>query len=115
MKITTWAVSAGATVLTAVFLMTGATVAAAVPAVDPQPSVTCEIGNVWSRLPADLRADIRELKDLEPGEGRAEAARLIRDGALDGTYGAGVQKRAERVKEHGVRSLARPWVLNNCG
>ena len=113
MNKSTWVAAAGATALTAALVLTGATAASAAP-VDNPPTVTCELGNVWSRLPAELRADIRQLRDLEPGEARAEAAKQIRDDVLAGDYGDGVQKRAEQVKEHGLRSVAKLWFLNNC-
>ena len=85
------------------------------PVADPAPTVTCTLGSVWSRLPADLRSDLKELRDLEPGQERADAARLIRDDALAGDYGPGVQKRAEAIQEHGVGTTVKLWLLNNCG
>ena len=87
---------------------------AAEPVTDSAPSVTCTLGSVWSRLPADLRTDLKELRDLEPGSERTDAAKAIRDDALAGEYGPGVQKRAEAIQEHGVGATVKLWLLNNC-
>ncbi|WP_210593474.1 hypothetical protein [Streptomyces sp. GESEQ-35] len=45
------------------------------------------------RLPSELRADLRELRTLEPEQRRAAAARIWQD-ALAGDYGARVRIRA---------------------
>ena len=88
-----------ATTLTATALLgLGAAAAAAQPAGDTATS-DCRFGEhlvaLWLDLPENLRTDLRELRDLEPGE-RAPFAREIRQGALDGEYGQGVQDRVER-------------------
>ena len=62
-------------------------------------------GAVWSRLPADLRADLTAVRELPEGE-RAEALRAIRRDALDGDYGDRVQRFAERRDER-VRAVRR--------
>jgi hypothetical protein len=48
-------------------------------------------------LPADLKADLREARDLS-GEDQAAALRGIRDGALGGEYGDRVQQVATSVQ-----------------
>ncbi len=88
-----------ATTLTATALLgLGAAAAAAQPAGDTATS-DCRFGEhlvaLWLDLPENLRTDLRELRDLKPGE-RAPFAREIRQGALDGEYGQGVQDRVER-------------------
>lgn len=108
MKLSTWAASAGAVVLTLGLLTTGSIAASAAP-VSTSTSSDCQFGehllHVWLALPADLRGDLAALKDLEPGE-RGDAARDIRDGALDGQYGPGVQHRAERVRDRRVAVIS---------
>lgn len=100
-----------AAVLTTAMLATGsiAASAASLPTDDTTPTSECQFGDellhVWLHLPADLRGDLKALKDLEPGE-RGDAARDIRDGALDGEYGPGVQNRAERVRDRRVAIIA---------
>lgn len=88
--------------LSTVLLAGGATTATAA---EP----TCELGEhivaVWLRLPADLRSDLIDLRQFEPGE-RGDAARDIRGGALDGEYGPGVQDRAERVQQRRIHVIA---------
>lgn len=97
-----------AAVLTTAMLATGSIAASAAPT-DDTTSSECQFGDellhVWLHLPADLRGDLKALKDLEPGE-RGDAARDIRDGALDGEYGPGVQNRAERVRDRRVAVIA---------
>lgn len=70
---------------------------------DDGPRVPC--GAVWSRLPQDLRDDLNAVRDLPAGE-RADALRTIRRDALDGDYGPGVQRVAERRDER-VRAVRR--------
>jgi len=53
---------------------------------------------VRSKLPADLRADLRRARDLPTDERRA-ALKGIRTDALGGVYGERVQKFAEHRKE----------------
>lgn len=59
----------------------------------------------WQRLPADLQADLRELRTT-PADERKAAVEKIRKSALDGEYGAKVQQFAERLQEH--REACRP-------
>ena len=114
MKKSTWIAAAGATALAATFMLTGPAAASATTITDAAPSRSCEIGNVWSRLPEELRVDLRHLRDLEPGEARVEEVNRIREGMLAGEYGAEVQKRAEQVKEHGLRPMVKLWLIHNC-
>ena len=69
----------------------------------------CHFGSllvgVWLHLPADLRSDLRDLKDQEPGD-RAQAAREIRKAAKSGAYGPGVQDRANRMQDRRAQALA---------
>jgi len=66
----------------------------------PTSSGDCSFGqhlvDLWKDLPANLQSDLKNLRSLPQGE-RAGAAKDIRQGALDGKYGAGVQRHAERV------------------
>jgi|GEM_PF-1304050 len=93
-----------ASVALASTLLVGAGVSAA-SAATPSPAPTsssskCTFGEhlveLWKDLPANLQSDLKNLKSL-PQDKRAQAAKDIRQGALDGKYGAGVQRRAERV------------------
>lgn len=54
----------------------------------------------WLRthLPAELKQDLRAALRLPAGE-RHDALVEVRDHALDGDYGAGVQRAAERLQE----------------
>ena len=59
---------------------------------------------LWDRLPADLRADLRELRET-PVEERRAAFEELRESALAGDYGPKVQQFAERRQER--RELCR--------
>lgn len=101
MKHHTIGVTLGAAALTAAMLATGSLAANAdTPAPAPTKSSECNVGQhlveLWKDLPANLQTDLKNLKSL-PQDQRAGAAKDIRQGALDGKYGPGVQKRAERV------------------
>ena len=92
----------GATALTAALVLGGATAAtASEPAPEPTASSECSFGahllHAWLRLPADLRGDLRAIRDL-PREERQSALRDVREGALGGDYGTGVQEKAEALK-----------------
>jgi hypothetical protein len=104
MKLHTIGVTLGAAVLTTAML-TGGALAASADSPAPTSSSQCEFGQhlveVWTALPANLQADLKNLKNLPQGE-RAAAAKEIRQGALDGKYGPGVQKRAERVQGRAI-------------
>jgi hypothetical protein len=112
MKIRT-RIALGTTLTAAAVLGLGATTATAAP-LGSAPASTeaasevedCHFGEhlvrLWLALPTELRADLRELKDLEPGE-RGPLARDIRDDAMEGEYGPGVQGRVERVHERRIR------------
>lgn len=97
------------TVITAALLTTG-TVAASASTTDTAPPATseCQFGehllHAWLRLPADLRSDLKALKDLEPGE-RADAAREIRGDALKGEYGERVQLGAEKLRDRRIVAI----------
>lgn len=91
-------------------LTTGSLFAGAAPSsdqagdsVDDGPRVPC--GAVWSRLPDDLRDDLTAVRDFPQGE-RRDALREIRRDALDGDYGAKVQRFAERRHQR-VRAVRR--------
>lgn len=98
--------------VTALMLGGGAIAATAAPAEDAPPtaSAQCQFGeellHAWLWLPADLRGDLKSLRHLEPGEERHDAARDIRDRALDGEYGDAVQDRAERVRDRRLAAIA---------
>lgn len=100
-----WTITGAAALSTA--LIAGGSIAASASPV-PE-NADCQFGEhlvaAWLRLPADLRADLADLKALEPGT-RGEAARDIRDGALAGEYGPGVQDRAERVQQRRIHVIA---------
>lgn len=89
--------------LTTGSLFAGATPQAADDASDDGLRVPC--GAVWSRLPADLRADLTAARELPEGE-RLAALRAIRRDALDGDYGDRVQQFAERRGQR-VRAVRR--------
>lgn len=104
-------VALGATLTAAAVFGLGATAATAAPVgTDGTSEVEgCSFGEhmvrLWMALPADLQSDLKDLKELEPGE-RGPLAREIRDGALGGEYGPGVQGRAERAQERRIRVWA---------
>lgn len=70
---------------------------------DDGPRIPC--GAVWSQLPEDLQADLKAVRALPVGE-RPAALREIRRDALDGDYGARVQRFAERRDER-IRAIRR--------
>lgn len=105
MTFRTWALSSGAAVLTAALLSTGSIAASASPTPSPSPSASeCSFAQhlvyIWTHLPANFRADLKHLRSLEPGQERRDAAKQIRQNALNGVYGAEIQKRAEARKDH---------------
>jgi len=105
MKLHTWAVTAGAAVLTTAMLATGSIAASAdTTTVSTGSTGQCRIGEHLVRgslkLPADLRRDLKNLRAETPGPERRQQAKDIRDGALDGTYGSTVQSRAQHGKEN---------------
>lgn len=87
----------------------GATAANAAP-VDSAPASDCTFGEqlvrVWMHLPADLQADLKDLKAATPGADRQQQAKDIRDGALGGEYGPGVQEKAQKLQDIRVRVYA---------
>lgn len=82
-------------------LLLGAGVGAASADAPAPASSDCTFGqhlvDLWKDLPASLQSDLKDLRALPQGE-RAQAAKDIRQGALDGKYGPGVQRHAERVQ-----------------
>lgn len=96
-----------ATAVTAALLSTGAVAATAAPVA---PSAECQFGehllHAWLRLPADLRGDLSSLRGLDPAD-RRDGAKEIRDGALSGEYGPGVQAGAEKVRNHRLAVISR--------
>ena len=103
--------AAVATTLSAVMLL-GGTVAATAAEPTSEPTTTtdeCSFGqhllHAWLRLPADLRGDLSAIRDL-PIDERPGAVRDIRQEALEGGYGEGVQAGAERIKERRLAAWA---------
>lgn len=102
--------AAFATTLSAAMLLGGTAAAtAAEPAPEPTTSDECSFGqhllHAWLRLPAELRGDLSAIREL-PAEERPEALREIREDALEGAYGEGVQAGAERIKERRLGAWA---------
>ncbi len=97
------------TVVTAALLSTGAVAASAAPTSSTDASSDCQFGehllHAWLRLPADLRGDLSSLRDLDPADRKA-AAKEVRDGALSGEYGPGVQAGAEKLRVHRLSVLS---------
>ena len=73
---------------------------------DEVESWTERIGGLISSLPQDLRQDIQRVFGQEPEEARADI-RQIMEGAVDGEYGADVEKWADRL-----RNTAQRWDLS---
>ena len=107
--------------VTAAVLSTGTmwTVPIAPDGADPGLLIPC--GAVWNKLPEELQADLKELRDLPPQE-RPAAAKEIRADALAGEYGKAVQRWSERRDERRAwvrarmprelkRDLAQAWQL----
>ncbi len=119
MKFHTLGVTLGAAVLTGAMLTGGALAASAdTPAPAPTSSTQCGLGHqlieLWKALPADLQSDIKALRALPKGQQRAEAAKDIRQGALNGKYGADVQKNAEALHGRAFRAYGdMPAALRN--
>lgn len=84
-------------------LSTSSLFAGAAPSTDDGPRIPC--GAVWSQLPEDLQADLKAVRAL-PADQRPAALREIRRDALDGDYGARVQRFAER-RDDRVRAIRR--------
>ena len=108
--LSTLTTAVGTTALTAALLLGGATTAtASEPTPEPTVSTECSFGehllNAWLRLPADLRGDLQEVRALPRGE-RQDALREVRDGAVNGEYGAGVQEKAEALKARRLEGWA---------
>jgi hypothetical protein len=108
---TTLTKAAVATTLGAVMLL-GGTVAATAAEPTSEPTTTadeCSFGqhllHAWLRLPADLRGDLSAIRDL-PADERPEAVREIREDALEGRYGEGVEAGAQRIKERRLAAWA---------
>lgn len=105
MKRRTLATWAGAAVLTTALVAGGAIAASATPvATDGKTAASqCSASHVLVSLlravPANLHTDLKALRAMPKGTERTDAAKAIRQKALDGTYGADVQARAE--KTHG--------------
>lgn len=97
-------------VVTITLLSTGAAAASAAPVPAPAPSADCQFGehllHVWLRLPTDLRGDLKGLRELDPAD-RGSAAKGIRDGAVGGDYGPGVEAAALHVRNHRLAVIER--------
>lgn len=107
MKLGTWAATAALT--TALVIVPTAAFAAPVdgPASPGGSSSECNFGqrlaHAWRQLPAELQADLKELRGLDPSD-RRDAAIEMRERALDGGYGPEVQERTELRRDR--RALA---------
>ena len=77
----------------------------AAPTTSTDDGLQVPCGAVWSQLPEDLQADLKAVRALPVGE-KPEALRAIRRDALDGDYGARVQRFAERRDER-IRAIRR--------
>lgn len=99
-RILRWTAIAGATAIAATGLLVAPIAASASTPADA--SAECRLGPylvaVWDKLPEELQTDLQALRDLPEGE-RRDAARDIKEGALDGEYGEAVQDRAQRVRD----------------
>lgn len=84
-------------------LTTSSLFAGLAPSTDDGPRIPC--GAVWAQLPADLQSDLQTVRGLPDGE-KAAALREIRRDALDGGYGARVQRFAERRNDR-LRAIRR--------
>lgn len=107
MKITTrWATGVAVGAGLALALGTGGLAASADPAAAlvSASSSSCSFGahfvSTWREVPTNLRADRKSAKALKPGSERREALKKIQAKSLDGSYGAGVEARAEWRKDH---------------
>lgn len=105
MKLATWAATAALT--TALVVAPTAAFAAPAPSTAADSASDCNFGQrvveVWRQLPVELQADLKALRGLDPSE-RRDAAIAIREKAIDGGYGPGVQERMEFLKDR--RALA---------
>lgn len=96
----------GGTAAAAIALTVGGLVlvpsAASAASATPDDTASCAVPwgvvALWQRVPEELRQDLSELRTLPEGE-RAEAARQIREDALEGGYGEAVQNGAERLRD----------------
>jgi len=104
-----------ATVVTAAMLATGTIAASAASTTSTTPSDSAVSGDcrfaqrleaAWKHLPAELRGDLRALKNLPAGADRAEEARAIRDRALGGDYGPRAQSRAGQAQDRRISVVA---------
>ncbi len=59
-------------------------------------SVAAHLRSIFAAMPAQLRTDLTDLRDL-PADQRRAAARQIRADALSGGYGEAVQTRAKQI------------------
>lgn len=89
-------------------LVLGSGVVAA-DAATPAPSATSSSSSctfpqhllaAWKAVPADLRHDLKAARAMAPGKDRRADIKKIHDKALDGGYGAGVEAKAQWLKEH---------------
>ena len=103
------AAAAAIAATTSLVLVPTAAFAAPTTTDDTVSSDGCQLGSrviaLWAHAPVDLKEDLRDLRGLTPEE-RREAAKVIKQGALDGKYGEGVQARAEFLRDRRVTSWA---------
>jgi hypothetical protein len=108
-KLKRTAVTAAIAVTATAGLVLAPTAAFATPAASDgstdSPTRHCTISDrviaLWNHAPAELQEDLKELHGLAPDE-RLAAAKELKQGALDGEYGEGVQQRAERLRERRI-------------
>jgi hypothetical protein len=113
MKRRTLATWAGAAVLTTALVAGGAIAASASPVATSgttsasQCSAGHHLVSLLRALPANLQSDLKALRAMPKGSERTAAAKAIRQKALDGTYGADVQARAEKVQGRAFASFGK--------
>lgn len=108
-KLKRTAVAAGIVITATAGLVLAPTAAFAAPVASAgssdSPAGDCAIGSrviaLWNHAPAELQEDLKDLRGMTPDE-RLAAAKQIKQGALDGEYGEGVQQRAERLRERRI-------------
>lgn len=73
---------------------------------DPQAGLRVPCGAVWERLPAELRADLADMRDLPDAE-KPAALRAIREDAAAGEYGRRVAQATDRIQHRRAELLER--------
>lgn len=108
-----WTIRLSSVGLAAVLLSGGAAAANAAPIEASTAVSSCTFAQhlvaVYVAAPAELRADIAEVRGMEPGPDRGAAAKGIKARALAGEYGEVTQA---RVEAFGVYRAANPGKMN---